>query len=220
MNHSKPVKTPWPTKAAMSQVYEQNLWGGDKTEFFSGEGSHQGEIVNPYIEVLSSFLISFENPLTVCDLGCGDFNVGKNLVKFTKKYIAIDIVKELIDFNRIKFTEEKLEFHCLDLANDNLPVGDCAILRQVLQHLSNAEVFRILNNLRNFKSIILTEHIPVGDFIVNKDIISGQGTRLKKQSGLILTAPPFNFKVKDEKELLSIVLKDGKSKIVTTLFEI
>ena len=41
-----------------------------------------------------------------------------------------------------------------------------------------------------------------------------------QQSGLNLTAPPFNFKVKKEKELLSTVLKDGKSKIVTTLYEV
>lgn len=220
MNQSKPSKSPWPTKAAMSQVYEMNLWGGNKSEFFSGEGSHNSEIVNPYLEVVSNFLTSFENPLTVCDLGCGDFNVGKNLVKFTEKYVAIDIVLELIDFNREKYKDEKLEFHCLDIAVDNLPAGDCIILRQVLQHLSNNEIQNILNKLRDFKYLILTEHIPIQDFIPNKEIISGQGIRLKKQSGLNLTAPPFNFKVKKEKELLSTVLKDGKSKIVTTLYEV
>ncbi len=186
MNQSKPSKSPWPTKAAMSQVYEMNLWGGNKSEFFSGEGSHNSEIVNPYLEVVSNFLTSFENPLTVCDLGCGDFNVGKNLVKFTEKYVAIDIVLELIDFNREKYKDEKLEFHCLDIAVDNLPAGDCIILRQVLQHLSNNEIQNILNKLRDFKYLILTEHIPIQDFIPNKEIISGQGIRLKKQSDTVL----------------------------------
>ncbi len=39
-NHPKKPKTPWPTKAAMEQVYEQNFWGGDNADFYSGEGSH------------------------------------------------------------------------------------------------------------------------------------------------------------------------------------
>jgi hypothetical protein len=64
----------------------------------------------------------------------------------------------------------------------------------------------------------LTEHLPDGDFIPNKDIISGQGIRLKKQSGINLTEAPFHFNVKEEKELLSIDLENGKGRLVTTLF--
>jgi 2-polyprenyl-3-methyl-5-hydroxy-6-metoxy-1,4-benzoquinol methylase len=93
----KKINTPWPTKDAMEQVYEKNLWGGNTADFYSGEGSHLPEIVTPYITVVSGFLQSFENPLTVCDLGCGDFNIGKELVKYSKKYIAIDIVENLIE---------------------------------------------------------------------------------------------------------------------------
>ena len=33
-------KKPWPTKAAMAQVYEKHLWGKGSGAFFSGEGSH------------------------------------------------------------------------------------------------------------------------------------------------------------------------------------
>lgn len=212
------TKKPWPTKLAMQQVYEKNLWGGNKTDFYSGEGSHLSEIINPYIAAVTSFLTSFESALTVCDLGCGDFNVGKALVKHTKKYIAMDIVPSLIARNKENFKAANLEFHCLDIAVADLPSGDCAILRQVLQHLSNAEIQSIVNKLVAFKYVILTEHIPEGDFIPNKDIISGQGNRLKKQSGVNLFAPPFNFKVKEEKQLSVIVLDGGKGVIVTTLF--
>ncbi|MFT7051796.1 MAG: hypothetical protein ACJAZK_002414, partial [Psychroserpens sp.] len=116
--------------------------------------------------------------------------------------------------------EKDLEFHCLDIAVDDLPSGDCALLRQVLQHLSNAEVKRIVHKLTDFKYVILTEHVPEGDFIPNKDIISGQGIRLKKQSGLSILTPPFNLKIKGEWQLLSVVLKDGKGLIVTTLYEL
>ena len=215
---SKKIKNSWPTKAAMEQVYELRLWGDEKTEFYSGSGSHQLDIVKPYIAAVVSFLTSFKTPISVCDLGCGDFNVGKELVVYTKKYVAIDIVAPLIVFNKEKFKESNLEFHCLDIAVADLPLGDCAIIRQVLQHLSNGEVQAIVNKLLNFKYLILTEHVPEGAFIPNKDIISGQGIRFKKKSGINLLAPPFHLKVKEEKELIAFPLEGNKGILVTTLY--
>ncbi len=217
-NETKRIKKSWPTKDAMEQVYAMKLWGDNKSKFYSGVGSHHPEIVNPYIDVITSFLTSFKNPLIVCDLGCGDFNVGKELVKYTKKYVAVDIVTGLIEYNKEKFKQKNLEFHCLDIAVDDLPAGDCALLRQVLQHLSNAEIQSVVNKLNNFKYVVLTEHLPEGHFVPNKEIISGQGIRLKKQSGLNLLAPPFNFKIKEEKQLSSITLNDNKGIIVTTFY--
>lgn len=217
---TKKIKKPWPTKDAMEQVYAMKLWGDDKSDFYSGLGSHHPEIVNPYIAVLKSFFTSFKSPLVVCDLGCGDFNVGKELVQHTGKYVAVDIVSDLIAYNKEKFAANNLEFHCLDIAVDELPSGDCALLRQVLQHLSNAEIQSVVNKLTDFKYVIITEHLPEGDFTPNKEIISGQGTRLKKHSGLNLLAPPFNFKVKEQKQVLSVVLNDCKGVIVTTIYKI
>ena len=215
---TKKVKKPWPTKAVMEQVYKLRLWGDEKTEFYSGYGSHQADIIKPYIAAVISFLRSFKTPILVCDLGCGDFNVGKELVVYTKKYVAIDIVAPLITFNKEKFKEPNLEFHCLDIAVADLPIGDCAIIRQVLQHLSNGEVQAIVNKLLNFKYLILTEHVPEGAFIPNKDIISGQGIRFKKKSGINLLAPPFHLKVKEEKELIAFPLEGNKGILVTTLY--
>lgn len=220
MSVKKREKKPWPTKEAMEQVYEMKLWGGDNTKFYSGEGSHNIEIVSPYITAITSFLTTFKTPLTVCDLGCGDFNVGKELVKHTKKYIGVDIVPELIVYNKEKFKEENLEFHCLDIAKDELPIADCVLIRQVLQHLSNTEVAQVVGKLANFKYVILTEHLPKGDFVANKEIISGQGTRLKKQSGLNLLISPFNFKIKEQKQLITVSLKKNKGVIVTTLYTV
>ncbi|MFC2109501.1 methyltransferase [Bacteroidota bacterium] len=223
MNNKKDVKkakNPWPTKAAMNQVYEQKLWGSGLSDFYSGDGSHNLEIVKPYTETLIAFLKSFKTPLVICDLGCGDFNVGKELVKYSQKYIAVDIVERLVASNKEKFKDKKLEFLFLDIAENDLPSGDCALVRQVLQHLSNAEVAKVVSKLSKFKYVILTEHLPKGAFIPNKDIISGQGIRLKKQSGINLTAPPFNFQVKKEKQLLSVELDDKKGVIVTTLYTV
>ena len=220
LNNPKKTKTPWPTKDAMEQIYEKKLWGTGEADFYSGAGSHDSEITNPYKNTLISFLTSFENPLVVCDLGCGDFNIGKDLVKYTKQYIGVDIVENLITYNKENFKIKDLSFQCLDIAVDTLPAGDCAIVRQVLQHLSNKEIQQVMCKLIDFKYVILTEHIPKGGFIPNKDIISGQGIRLKKQSGVDVIAPPFNFQAKEEKQLTSVILNDNKGIIVTTLYTV
>ena len=222
MRKNKPrTKKPWPTKNAMEQIYEKKLWGGGEAfDFYSGAGSHQAELLEPYVDAVSSFLNSFETPLTVCDLGCGDFNVGKQLVPHAQKYTGVDIVPDLIARNRATFKADNLEFLCLDIAVDEWPAADCVLLRQVLQHLCNAEVQRIVSKLANYQYVIVTEHLPQGSFTPNKDILSGQGIRLKVQSGIDLLAPPFNLQVKDSRQLLAVDLNNGKGVIVTTLYEL
>ncbi|WP_189359556.1 class I SAM-dependent methyltransferase [Algibacter mikhailovii] len=202
----------------MNQIYDLHLWGGRDTDFYSGAGSHQLDIIEPYIKVVTDFLASFNPPLIVCDLGCGDFNIGKQLLPFTKKYIAVDIVEPLIKRNRATFTADNLEFQCFDIAKDTLPNCDCIILRQVIQHLSNNEILQIVKKLRNYKYVILTEHLPIGDFTPNKNIISGQGIRIKQQSGVDLLQPPFNLKVKSEQHFGSHILEGNKGLITTKLF--
>lgn len=214
------VKQPWPTKKAMAQIYEQNLWGANGDLFYSGSGSHEEAIITPYIKKVSEFLDSFETPLSVCDLGCGDFNIGKQLVAKTSRYIAVDIVPKLIDYNKSQFSQANVEFECLDIAKDMLPTADCVLIRQVLQHLSNAEVQEVVKKLKQYKYVILTEHIPNGDFVPNIDIISGQGIRIKKKSGLEILKPPFDFKVVEKKELISIDLAGVKGCIKTFLYQV
>lgn len=217
---AKKTKKTWPTKDVMTQIYDRYLWGGKDFDFYSGIGSHHPETINPYLGAVIDFLSSYNTPLIVCDLGCGDFNIGKHLVPHTKTYIAVDIVETLISRNKTLFKSDHLEFRCLDISKDELPAGDCAILRQVLQHLSNTEIQSILKKLSNYKYLILTEHLPMGHFTANKDIISRQGIRIKQNSGVDILEAPFNFKVESKKQLNEFILENKKGCIVTTLYKI
>ena len=214
------TKKPWATDKAMAQIYEQHLWGGKDVDFYSGSGSHESYLVEPYKNVVKEFLQSFDNKPTVCDLGCGDFNIGKQLVPFAEYYIALDIVPKLIERNQQFFKADNLEFQCLDIAKDDLPKADIVILRQVLQHLSNKEISEILPKLKHYKYIIFTEHIPEGDFTPNIDIISGQGIRLKKISGVSILDAPFYFKANRFEEILRIPNKEFGGVLVSWVVEV
>lgn len=212
------TKKPWPTRDVMEQIYENQLWGEGEAPFYSGEGSHLRDIIEPYIREVRIFLSTFETPISVADLGCGDFNVGSQLIDFASKYVGVDIVQSLIEHNKEVYKNATTSFQCLDLAKDKLPKADCALARQVLQHLSNKEIQEILNNLSQYRHLIITEHIPKGTYVPNLDIISGQGTRLKKRSGVDVLAPPFNFNSKFQKVLG--VVDQGDSVIKTVVYEL
>ncbi|WP_245625630.1 methyltransferase [Flagellimonas eckloniae] len=205
------------TKKVMSEIYEKKRWGGRQKDFYSGSGSHSRKVVQPYIKTISSFLKDYEDGLIVCDLGCGDFNVGKNLVSYSKRYIGIDIVDDLIERNKKLFVSEQLEFHCLNIVTDNLPKGDCILVRQVFQHLSNEEIKKVVKKIEKFKHIIVTEHIPKGEFVANAEKSTGAGIRLSNNSGVVLTEPPFNMNPERSTELLRI--KYRKALIVTTHYQ-
>lgn len=217
---AKTNKQPWATKKVMQQIYEAHLWGGASHDFYSGDGSHNTNILHPYLTAVSDFLKSSPKPLVVCDLGCGDFNVGKHLTQYAQKYIAIDIVEDLINRNKNMYQEKNLEFHCLDIATQKLPAADCVILRQVLQHLSNDEIQQITNKLKPYKYVLLTEHTPTHNETPNIDVISGQGIRLKKNSGVNLLAAPFDLEVFDSRLLTSYTEENKKSVITTTLYQL
>jgi len=214
----KTNKQPWPTKKAMQQVYEKQLWGTIGSVFYSGEGSHSKVIVTPYLEAVKMFLQELNNPPVICDLGCGDFNIGNQLLSNCDYYIGVDIVPELVEYLNRKYTIENTNFLCKDIAKDSLPSADVALLRQVLQHLSNIEISAILKKLYQYKYVIITDHIPAGDFEPNIDIISGQGIRLKKKSGVVVEKAPFYFKFKNSQVLSEIFLDKKKGVIRTILY--
>ena len=196
-----------------TQVYEGCVWGG--TTKRSGEGSHSESIVNPYVDSIINFLKSLDQKLKIVDLGCGDFNVGSRLVPYSSEYIACDIVEFVIEENKKRHPD--VNFSVVDITTDELPKGDVAIIRQVLQHLSVEDITKVVNKLENssYQYVIVTEHLPVQSFEPNKDMSSGSGNRMALGSGVILTEEPFCLKTTDEKLISSISL--GKNDVLKTI---
>jgi hypothetical protein len=210
-------------RETFQKIYENRLWGNSSQQFYSGPGSHDVKVVDPFVKDVLAFLKSLPNSPIVIDLGCGDFNVGSKLFEACHLYIACDVVPELIEYNKVKFVNKSIDFRCVDIVKDELPKGEVVIIRQVLQHLSNADIALVLPKLTAFKYLIITEHIPVGNFVPNLDKPSGLGIRMhngiKKDSGVVITEPPFNFKASSVQKLQTTIC-DDQSQLVTWLFMI
>jgi hypothetical protein len=129
----------------------------------------------------------------VVDIGCGDFAVGSRLVDLAAVYHACDAVPELIDRNRQTFSIPGLAFAVVDAVVDPLPPGDVVIVRQVFQHLRNDQIAAIVRRLSQYKTWIITEHVPAGIFKPNIDKLADGGNRLPN-SGVVLTEKPFKVK--------------------------
>jgi hypothetical protein len=204
------------------RIYAERLCGSGPDAshpFFSGCGSHDLDVVSPYLEAVRRFLCAFETKPNVVDLGCGDFSIGSRVRPFCASYIACDVVPELIDFNRGRFRCLGVDFRRLDLVVDPLPPADVVFVRQVFQHLSNEQILRAAARIRaTYPYLVLTEHLPAeGEFEHNLDKPSGPDIRPAIGSGIVLGSEPFNLRAAHERELCRVPQLGGL--IVTTLYQ-
>lgn len=180
-----------PIKEVFTTIYERHLWGGTDRDYCSGSGStpiHASRFADAVLPVIAEKRIQ-----SVVDLGCGDFEVGKTLRLNGVRYIGIDIVDALIKRNHDTYSDARTSFACLDIVKDPLPHGDLCLIRQVLQHLSNAEIASVLHKTKQFRYVVITEHYPArltGQ--PNLDKPHGPDTRVYDGSAVFLDLPPFN----------------------------
>jgi hypothetical protein len=210
------------TEQIFTRIYESGAWGKSEdpaSPFYSGSGSRRDGEVAAYVQSVSNFLRSFEVKPDVVDLGCGDFTIGRQVRSFCNRYVACDIVPSLIAFNKAQFKDLDVEFKVLDLVENELPAGDIVFVRQVLQHLSNDQISRFCARVHLvYKFLIVTEHLPShANFKHNVDKLTGPGTRMGYESGIVLTAPPFNLRPKMVKQLCCVESVDT-GVLVTTLY--
>jgi len=189
------------------EIYQKNIWGGKRGEFYSGDGSTE-KYSQIYAETLKNFIA--ENKVKrVVDLGCGDFRVASKFVSDDFHYTGCDVVFSLVKHLNETHKNETTEFRCINIVEDELPDGDLCLIRQVLQHLSNAEITKVLQNAEKFKYLIITEHYPSPqkEFVPNLDIPHGPSVRVQFDSAVVLDKPP--FELKNVRLLLDVEAEEG-----------
>jgi SAM-dependent methyltransferase len=207
-----------PTREIFEDIYAQGKWGTDKEngQFYSGSGSvesatkHYVDLVRDYIEQ--------NGIVSVVDLGCGDFRVGKQICEGSDiSYTGIDIARPLISHLNSNFADQNVCFSCLDIIDDELPEADLYLVRQVFQHLSNDQISKIIQKLKG-KTVLVTEHIPTTPAAYNKDKMPGPDIRLYRKSGVFLEHPPFSIKMHTLLEV-PLPMSDVDSVLRTSLIQ-
>jgi hypothetical protein len=181
-------------------IYLHRLWDTSAASPSSGTGSY-GPWAERFVELAQTFIREHKIH-SITDIGCGDFNVGSQLCPLVDRYNALDISREIIRVNSERFSAlTQVTFRQANACADALPQADLAIIRQVLQHLSNAQVEMILQNIARtgFRFALIAEHLPLDDKLVKPNLdlnTQSNSIRLTVGSGLYLDQPPFSRPVK------------------------
>lgn len=202
-----------------TDVYQKNKWGGTPGEFNSGAGSTEGSVTGPYVEMVRTLAESEGlRGQRFVDLGCGDFRVGAQLAELASHYIGVDVVRALVEHNRATHGSERVAFVQADIVADALPAGDVCFVRQVFQHLSNAQIRTVLPKLAAYSAVLVTEHLPAeaDRAAPNVDKFHGADIRLTRSSGVYLGEPPFSVPAHQLRTVLDVPYQGGL--IRTTLY--
>jgi len=152
-----------------TEIYRRNKWKGKDS--FSGPGSdtYQTRIV---ISELPTLINEF-NIRTMIDIPCGDFHWMRSVDLNGIDYTGADVVKELIQKNIEKYSQDGLQFHSMNLIKDKLPRVDLVFCRDCLVHFCFADVFSALDNICKSQS----EYLLTTTFTGRKDnydIVTGK----------------------------------------------
>lgn len=158
-----------PTKEVFTKIYKENHW--KSSESISGKGSEliQTKVLITELEKLFRQL----NITSVLDIPCGDFKWMQKADLTGIHYTGADIVEELIADNNLKYSgKSNINFTVLDIIRDPLPKCDLMHVRDCLVHLSYADIFSALKNIKaSGCTYLLTTTFT--DRKENHDIITG-----------------------------------------------
>jgi SAM-dependent methyltransferase len=179
-----------------TEVYEKNIWKGNEEEGGYATLNPDAAYTQKYIELIRKFLKE-RKIKHVVDLGCGNFTLSRQFLVPGIRYTGIEVVPRLVEFLRENYAGDEIGFECLDITENDLPDGEVCLIKEVLQHFSNAEILNVLRKCKKYKYTIVTDAVPhpqkFPEVIVNLDISHGPLTRYHFNSALFFDKPPFNL---------------------------
>lgn len=170
-------------------IYQKNLWNNCESKSGSGSTLYATRSIRHSIDkIIEQYDIK-----SIVDIPCGDFNWMSDVIERNPvSYIGCDIVRDIIDENltkySAKFVTKDVNFKVLDICAERLPKADLLIVRDLLFHLSFADIKAAEVQIANSGcKYLLTSSHDVGSDFKNKDILSGDFRPID------ITKKPFNF---------------------------
>jgi hypothetical protein len=120
-------------------------------------------------------------------MGCGDWQFSRSIHWGSIQYRGYDVVRSVIEQNTSKYSAPNISFHLYSGDPEELPPADLLISKDVLQHLSDNSVAKVLPCLDRFKYSLLTNCVNPRGTTLPSDIVDGDFRYLD------LRLPPFNL---------------------------
>jgi hypothetical protein len=175
--------------SAFSNIYENKIWGAnDQGEGISGKGS-VFENAKEYVAFLKGFLAA-HSCKSVVDIGCGDWELSKNINWDSIQYRGYDVVQKVIDKNNTLYGSPNIQFFCDDAILSKTPPADLLLCKDVLQHLPTNMVKEFFKKLPNYKYCLLTNDVAMH----NNAVPANGDCSLGDYRPLNLMKEPFNLK--------------------------
>ncbi len=170
------------TEQIFTHIMENRTW--EETESVSGAGS----AISQAQQLIKQLPIIFKKYgiRKLLDTPCGDFNWMKETDLSEINYTGGDIVEKLIENNNEKYASDNISFLKMDLLK-NIPNDfDMLFCRDCLVHFSFADIFQVLDRVKNSNiKYLMTTTFPGEP--ENKDIATGGWRPLN------FVGPPFNL---------------------------
>ena len=158
-------------------IYRSNKWAGQSR---SGKGSGLDRTFQ--IRARLPALWDELQVSSILDLPCGDHDWIATLDFAGREYTGGDIVPALIERNREKYPTRRFEL--IDVCVDSLPDADFVLCRDLLVHMSFADITAALEHLLAVDGrYLMTTTFP--EYDRNQDIVTGKHRKLN------LRAAPF-----------------------------
>jgi SAM-dependent methyltransferase len=174
-----PAATPAPAarmEQVFSKIYREDEWRG------SGDGS-SAEATREYRYFLEAFL-RINRVRSVLDVGCGDWRFSRYVPWEGVQYLGMEVVPAVVEANTRKFAADNVRFVCADARTADLPPADLLLMKDVLQHWTNAEIKQFLPKVAAYRFALITN--TTNRVEVNRNCATGDFRYLD------LTRPPFD----------------------------
>lgn len=168
-------------ETVFTDIYKNKTWVSHNS-LESGPGSLQ-ENAGDYIEflnlVLSNFKICYKPIKSILDIGAGDGNLLQYyncIIDPSIDYTGVDVVFDTIEKNREKYRDySNINFlYANAITYEFSACYDLVIIKDVLQHLSNESIHRLLANLNNVgRYFLIVNDIPLTQPASPVDIVNG-----------------------------------------------
>jgi hypothetical protein len=142
------------------KIYKSQIWGdGSEENPLSGSGSNPAN-AKPFVNFVKE-LIPREKVKSVLEVGHGDWAMWKDYRFPNLMYMGIDVAAGLSEQIQEIYADDFHAFQYLDFCETELPPADLLVTKDVLQHLPNDEIIRLLGSLAPYKSVVICNDIYV-----------------------------------------------------------